>query len=181
MIFLTHGTQLPFDRLARAVDDWCEASPDREVFGQINEVSDTGYRPRHFRWVSHLAPAEFDRLVAAAPFVIAHAGMGSIITAQVFAKTIVVLPRRAELGEQRNDHQLATAERFEGRTGVHVAWRAGDLAAVLDRVAQEIRAPGPAAEPFADQALIAAVREAILQDTDASQATSRKVADKISS
>ena len=34
---------------------------------------------------------------------------------------IIVMPRRADLGEQRNDHQLATAHRFGELALVHVA------------------------------------------------------------
>ena len=41
--------------------------------------------------------------------VIAHDEMGSIITALEMGKPIVVMPRRAELGEHRNDHQVAAA------------------------------------------------------------------------
>jgi UDP-N-acetylglucosamine transferase subunit ALG13 len=184
MIFLTLGTQLPFDRLTRAVDEWCEGARVGEkpvVFGQINNVAEGGYQPRNFPWVAHLDPEEFERMVGNSEFVIAHAGMGSIITSQVLAKSIVVLPRRAGFGEQRNDHQLATAEQFEGRDGIHVAWREDDLGALLDRVSKSVEGPRKSAEPFAEPALIAAVREAILEGADRNQATSRRLADRISS
>jgi UDP-N-acetylglucosamine transferase subunit ALG13 len=49
MIFLTVGTQFPFDRLVRAVDEaFDNGAIDEEVFAQIGETS---YRPRNFEQV----------------------------------------------------------------------------------------------------------------------------------
>ena len=45
MIFVTVGTQLPFDRLVRAVDAWAAEHPQVDVFGQIGPAS---FRPKHF-------------------------------------------------------------------------------------------------------------------------------------
>lgn len=109
MIFLTLGTQLPFDRLVRAVDEWCGARGRDDVFGQIADPGDTGYRPQHFDWVAHLPPEDYTTRFASARLIVAHAGMGSIITAMERGKPIVLMPRRADLGEHRNEHQLATA------------------------------------------------------------------------
>ncbi len=64
--------------------------------------------------------------------VIAHAGMGSIISALEIGKPIVVMPRRGSLRETRNDHQVATAERFGSRGRVIVADDHKDFAAKLD-------------------------------------------------
>ena len=58
MIFLTVGTQLPFDRLVAAVDDWCAARGESDVFGQICDPGPDGYRPKHFEWVADLDPAD---------------------------------------------------------------------------------------------------------------------------
>jgi UDP-N-acetylglucosamine transferase subunit ALG13 len=66
--------------------------------------------------------------------VVAHAGMGTILTCLELGKPILIFPRQAALGEQRNDHQLATAERFRERGDVHVAMEEDELAALLDRV-----------------------------------------------
>ncbi len=59
MIFLTVGTQLPFDRLVAAVDAWAARQPGQEVFGQISDPGPAGYRPKHFAWVADLDPAAF--------------------------------------------------------------------------------------------------------------------------
>lgn len=134
-IFLTVGTQLPFDRLVRSVDAWAGADGrGQTVFGQIAEPGPGGHRPVNFNWIAHLDPASFEARFAAADLIVAHAGMGSIIGALAAPKPILILPRRAALGEQRNDHQLATARRFAGRPGVTVCMDEAELGPVLDRL-----------------------------------------------
>lgn len=163
MIFLTLGTHQPFDRLVAAVDAWCGEDPRREVFGQIAEPGPGGYRPRHFRWTQFLDPAAYRVRLARSSFIVAHAGMGSIITALGLGKPILVMPRRAILGEQRNDHQLATVARFRGRPGIHVAMEAGDIGPSLTALSSACSADGmPAIGRFAEDRLIRAVRRTIL-------------------
>lgn len=118
MILVTVGTQLPFDRLIRAID---EIAPQltSPVFAQIGKG---GSPPRHCQFASDVTPASFDRLLEEASLIVAHAGIGSILMAQKFSKPLLIMPRRAELGEHRNDHQLATAHAMERRTGVYVAY-----------------------------------------------------------
>lgn len=109
MIFVTVGAQMPFDRLIRAVDVWAGEAGRTDVFAQIGEE---GWRPEHIEWTARLTPSAFRERVANARAVIAHAGMGSILTALELGKPIVVMPRRAELRETRNDHQVGTARRL---------------------------------------------------------------------
>lgn len=164
MIFLTVGTQLPFDRLTRTVDAWCAARGRRaEVFGQIGVLGPDNHRPEHFEFVETLAPEAFDARFAAADAIVAHAGMGSIIGALTAGKPIALLPRRADLGEQRNDHQLATAARFRDRPGVLVAETEAMLATVLDSLGGADGAGAPAIEPYAEDRLIAALRDFIIR------------------
>jgi len=58
--------------------------------------------------------------------------MGSIISALEIGKPIVVMPRRGALRETRNDHQVATAERFGVRGRVIVAQDEQEFAETLD-------------------------------------------------
>lgn len=119
MIFLSVGTQLPFDRLVRAIDAWCELEgTGDQVFGQIAAPGQGGHRPRHFESVDFLSPEDYSTRFRLAERIVGHAGMGSIISALSAGKPILIMPRRADLGEHRNDHQVATARKFESHPRV---------------------------------------------------------------
>jgi len=117
MIFLTVGTQVPFDRLVKTVDDFCAENNGLEVIAQIGGGE---YKPRRFEFMDQLSITEFDRLFERASLVISHAGMGSILTALSNAKPVLIMPRRADLNEHRNDHQLGTAKQFANKKGCFV-------------------------------------------------------------
>jgi len=111
MIFLTVGTQFPFDRLVKCVDD--AVSQDgfkEEIFAQIGESS---YRPRNFEGVSSLEKRLFDKRIREASGIISHAGMGTIMMALDNKKPLLVMPRLSKYGEVVNDHQVAIARKFE--------------------------------------------------------------------
>lgn len=129
MIFATVGVQLPFDRLIKAVDDWAGTRGRTDIVAQAGA---SAYQPQHLALRATLAPPEFRRLVEEAELVIAHAGMGSIITALELGKRIIVMPRRADLGEHRNDHQLSTARYMAEQNLVTVAPDTDTLVALLD-------------------------------------------------
>lgn len=153
MIFVTVGHQMPFDRLVRAVDEWAGRNPGAEVFAQIGE---TDYHPGHIASAAKIDPAEFRRRLGSASVVVSHAGMGTILTALELGTPILVMPRLGRLMETRNDHQVATAERFRALGRVAVAMDEGELPGALDRLS-ELRG-GPTIDPAASPALIAAVR-----------------------
>jgi UDP-N-acetylglucosamine transferase subunit ALG13 len=131
VIFLTVGHQMPFDRLVAAVDDWVEESGRLDVFAQIGSGS---YAPRNFASVATLSPADFAQHVADASGIVAHAGTGTIIAALRRQTPLLVLPRRASLGETRNDHQLATADYFEKAGYLMAVRETADLAPALERL-----------------------------------------------
>lgn len=130
MIFVTVGTQLAFDRLIGAVDGWCAEHPDVRVFAQVGP---TKLEIEHIEHEAFLAPDKANSLFLEASLIVAHAGMGSVLTALKFRKPILIVPRKASLGEHRNDHQLATAKWLSGRPGIRVAWDEGEIAKLLDQ------------------------------------------------
>ena len=77
MIFVTIGTLLPFDRLIRLVDGLAPSLPERPFFAQIGKGA---YEPRNMDYARHLAPSAFGDKVRQASLIVAHAGMGSVIT-----------------------------------------------------------------------------------------------------
>ncbi|MDC7799932.1 glycosyltransferase [Stenotrophomonas geniculata] len=118
MILVTVGTQFGFDRLIQWMDLWAVAHPDVDVFAQIG---DGDFQPAHMRWTREISPMEFPSVISTASVIVSHAGMGTIISANLSSKTIIIVPRRADLGEHRNEHQLATARRFSDLPGCRVA------------------------------------------------------------
>jgi UDP-N-acetylglucosamine transferase subunit ALG13 len=145
-IFVTVGAQMPFDRLVAGVDAWAADRPEHRVRAQIGD----GGPPRHLSWTRFLPPAELDRALDEADAIVGHAGTGTLFAALERGKPVLVMPRRAALRETRNDHQIATAERFAHLAGVRVAWDERELPAKLDalpharggpRVERESRGP----------------------------------------
>jgi len=153
MIFVTVGTQLPFDRLVRTVDAW-SGKTGAEVIAQIGPGE---YVPRHMGWTRTLPADECNGRIRAARAVIAHAGMGSILTALQCGKPIVVMPRLASLGEHRNDHQVMTARHFQEQGRIRVAFDEAELVQQLDEIAT-IK-PTARITGTASPALIAALRQ----------------------
>jgi UDP-N-acetylglucosamine transferase subunit ALG13 len=160
MILVTVGTQLAFDRMVRAVDEWAGVRADAEVFAQIGPAE---YTPRYIAFERFVGPEVFTAKARACTAMVAHAGTGSIFTALELRKPIVVMPRRADLGEHRNDHQLATVAKFREVPGVHVAETADQLCALLDRH-ERLLAPPDGFSPHAQPELLAAVRAFVEDD-----------------
>ncbi len=156
MIFVTVGSQMPFDRLVRAVDEWAAARGRSDVFAQIGP---TDWRPAHIAWETFIEPAEFRRRMETADVIVAHAGMGSILTALELGKPILVMPRQGALRETRNDHQLATALKWRDRIAVATDER--ELAVRLDALA-ELR-PSERISSGASPELIEAIRSFIFK------------------
>lgn len=127
MIFVTIGTQLPFDRLIKIID---ELAPQlhEEVVAQVYQC---GFTPKNIKTVDFLAPDEFNTLFDKARLIISHAGMGTILSALQKDKPIIVFPRIAALGEHRNEHQLATARKFKEIGSVYVAMDEDELRTLL--------------------------------------------------
>jgi UDP-N-acetylglucosamine transferase subunit ALG13 len=133
-IFLTVGTQLPFDRLVRSVDEWSRSHPQVEVYGQIGP---SRYRPRHFSYRAFLPPDAYRRRFEDSDIVVSHAGMGTILSAAEFQKPLVVMPRRVDKGEHRNNHQVATSRHLPPNGLIRVADDEGRLSEALNRLLAE--------------------------------------------
>ena len=151
MIFVTVGSMFPFNRIIEAMDDWAQRHPAEKVFAQIGNGS---YLPKHMEYARMVPPGTFRKLNEEADVIVAHAGMGSVITASELGKPIVLLPRLAILKEHTTDHQLHTARWLMGRSGIFVAEGNEDLDAQIEaaRLAQSYdRLTKFAPKAFTDQ------------------------------
>lgn len=129
MILVTVGTQLPFDRLIRLIDAIAPELPGPV----IAQIGNGRYEPANIAWRRSLRPREFERQMRAAKLVVAHAGIGTVLTARRLRKPLVLFPRREALGEHRNDHQVATARALAHRRGIGIALNGAKLREFLRR------------------------------------------------
>ncbi len=162
MIFVTVGVQLPFDRLINAVDQWGAKEPTCEVFAQTGESS---IDPVHIAYKKFLDPAEYESRCKASELIVAHAGMGSILTALEYSKPLIIMPRRAEFNEHRNDHQLSTVERFKSLQSVYVALDEKQLVELLDSKDSIISSVSQGEGTRPDPRLIEALQNFVNEET----------------
>ncbi|WP_254051179.1 glycosyltransferase [Stenotrophomonas sp. ESTM1D_MKCIP4_1] len=133
---------------------WADQHPDTEVIVQAGEhdfISST------MKVHKSLDQQEFVKLIATCEVFISHAGMGNIITALELGTPLLIVPRRATLGEHRNDHQIDTAERFGKYPGVAVATDLPELMAQVDSLRHGSRSASAEASPEKEK-LLNAVR-----------------------
>ena len=157
MIFVTVGGELPFDRLVRAMDGFAAAHPGEDVLAQIGAG---GFEPAHMRWQRTLERDAYAAALDAAEVVVAHAGIGSVVSAGERGKPIVLLPRRARLGEHRNDHQRDTVAHLAGRPGIFVA---DDEAELPERIAAARAAGAHALAPTAPAGFLERLRAFVVE------------------
>jgi len=154
VIFMSCGSQLPFPRLVDMMQAWADQHPDTEVIVQVGEHNFISSTMKVHKSLDQLA---FTKLIADCEVFISHAGMGNIITALELGRPLLIVPRRATLGEHRNDHQVDTAERFGKYPGVAVATDLTELMAQVDSLRNSTRTAGVNASPEKEK-LLNAVR-----------------------
>lgn len=161
MIFVTVGSQMPFRRLVQAVDEWASLHRSVEVLAQVG--SDATFRPVALTTFGSVSPVRYAELVRSCDLVVAHAGMGSVLTALEFGKPMLLMPRRGSLHETRNDHQVATLHWLQCKPGIYPAEDEAALKASLDLWLEHGLAPPPRADekPASLNSLVATLRDFI--------------------
>jgi len=151
VIFVTVGTQLPFDRLIQYVD---AIAPElsEPVFAQVG--TNSKYQPKNIECAPLVNSASFNDLMKDVSLIVGHAGIGTIIAALQHSKPLVLMPRLAALQEHRNDHQLATVNSLSGRSGIYLAQTEQELRALL---LEKLSPPDPTEAAASRGRLIAAV------------------------
>ncbi len=119
MIFVTVGSQLPFDRMIQAVDEVAPLLQGKEVIAQVFGMK---YQPKNIKTLDYIAPKDFRSYVESAELIISHAGTGTILSVAQLQKPMIVFPRLGKLKETRNNHQIDTCVRLEQITKLQVAY-----------------------------------------------------------
>jgi len=156
MIFVTVGSDIPFDRLIQTVDRWARERDRRDVFAQIGRGA---WKPEFIPFATMLEPSEFRKRLTAARIILAHAGMGTILSALQHSKPILVMPRKGSLGETRNEHQMATARHLLEMGKIYAAFDEDELFDFLDRIGG--LTPKEPIPPYANPELIRELRNFI--------------------
>ena len=163
MIFATVGTQLPFDRMLDALNFWASTHPESTVLAQ------TGKTERRFENMTchgSLPQDAFAEAFYKADVIVAHAGMGTILSASQLGKPVVVLARLARYGEHRTDHQLATAAKMASLSNVFIAETAGNLGAQIEAALLSVDEMSQTLGADASPQLVAALRRFIFGVAD---------------
>jgi UDP-N-acetylglucosamine transferase subunit ALG13 len=128
MIFITAGTQFPFERLLKYMGEWASINPKVSVVAQAGK---TAYFPEGIKIYEYLSPDNYVALVKQASVIVGHAGSGTIITACEHQIPAIIMPRRFDLQEHRSEHQLGMAQKFSKREGVYIAQTKSQLFELL--------------------------------------------------
>jgi UDP-N-acetylglucosamine transferase subunit ALG13 len=149
VIFVTVGTHhQPFERLLDAL-------------GSLDDELAVQYGPGQPPAAAHAEPfMPFDEMLVRfreADTVITHAGVGSIICARREGHVPLVVPRRHELGEHVDDHQVELTRALAERGSVVAVW---DVDALAETVATA--PPRQPASETVEPALCPSVRSALL-------------------
>lgn len=129
MIFLAVGSMFPFDRLVRSVDEMLGQSLIDDMI--VAQIGDGRYEPQHMAFDRFLGKPEYDKRIGESTMLISHAGAGTIALALEHRKPLLVVPRLKQYNEHVNDHQVATARKFEELGHVLVAYKMHDIPAKL--------------------------------------------------
>ena len=130
MIFVTVGSQVPFDRMIKAVEAWAiEKGRTDEMFYQIG----AGVPPTTGQWKRSIPPDEYRRLCQQASVIVGHAGTGIWMTSTELAKRLILFPRRfATFHEHRNEHQYDMCLRVAPTKSVTIAFTVEELHTYLN-------------------------------------------------
>lgn len=157
MVFVTIGTQEPFDRLIQEMDK-IAIKYGLDIVSQVSSKSK--FKVKNMKVLDFVTPGEFEKLFIEAELIVAHAGMGTIISALVHNKSLIVLPREKILLEHRSDHQLATAKHLEKLGLINVAWNIGELESkILDFMNSRVSSNGALIGKYASSSLIKSIRK----------------------
>lgn len=110
MIFVTVGTQIPFDRLLKSVEKQIELGNIKEKV--IVQAGVTNFKSDKMEIVSFIPMDEFKKIIEDAKIIICHGGVGTITDGLKNNKVIIACPRLERFNEAKNDHQKQIVENF---------------------------------------------------------------------
>jgi beta-1,4-N-acetylglucosaminyltransferase len=124
MIFVTVGnSSWDFSRLVKYMDEVARTTSEEIII----QTGSSSYKPSFATCFDFATKDMINDLHEKARIIISHAGIGSILTAIDMKKPVVLVPRRKELNEMVDDHQIEIASALEAEIGVNIAWEVSDI------------------------------------------------------
>lgn len=116
MIFVTVGThEQSFNRLVECIDRLVETEDINEEV--IIQTGYSTYEPKYCKWKKFLPYREMQKNIERARIVITHGGPSSFIAPLRVGKIPIVVPRKYDLNEHVNDHQVDFCNAVRERMG----------------------------------------------------------------
>jgi UDP-N-acetylglucosamine transferase subunit ALG13 len=159
MIFITTGTQLPFERLLNNVDEWASNNTDTKIVAQAGV---TDFKSQFIKVYDFLSPEQYINYIKESKLIIGHAGSGTLLTAIKYNKPAILMPRRYDLCEHRSEHQLGMATFFNSREGIYISKTKESLFKLLTDY-ENLRAPSEQETPSREK-LMSYLRKQIFTD-----------------
>jgi UDP-N-acetylglucosamine transferase subunit ALG13 len=132
LVFVTVGTDHhPFDRVIRWVDSWLETEGDGRV--RCFMQNGTSAAPVHADSRLYLQYDEMQHYMSEAAAVVCHGGPGTIMSCRRLGKKPVVVPRRHDLGEHVDQHQVLFVARMAEHGQVEAASDEMAFRSILER------------------------------------------------
>jgi UDP-N-acetylglucosamine transferase subunit ALG13 len=119
----------PFDRVVGWADEWAASHAGIRVVVQYG----TSRPPVTAEGHDLLPVGDLMALMTEAAAVVCHGGPGTIMGAREAGHVPIVVPRRSELGEHVDDHQVRFATRVAAAGQVHLATDQATFSSMLER------------------------------------------------
>jgi UDP-N-acetylglucosamine transferase subunit ALG13 len=129
MIFVTTGTQFPFDRLLSFIEEWSNNNTNIRIVAQ---TGNTEFKSKNMELHSYLEPQIYAHYLKNALILVGHLGTGTMIDAQKHGIPAILMPRKFELNEHRSEHQISTAKQFKDKKGIYIVDDKLTLFSLLD-------------------------------------------------
>jgi len=130
-IFISVGSRFEMDRLIKVVLSFIEKNEGYNVIAQSGNSNLVEPNIEIKQWLSS---QEFKKEFLNCDIFISHAGMGNILLAAEFNKPIIIMPRKAELGEHINNHQLGTVAGLNELEFIHVVNNLSELEIAIQKL-----------------------------------------------
>ncbi|MEM7282152.1 MAG: glycosyltransferase, partial [Pseudomonadota bacterium] len=124
------GTEwFAFTRLVQCVDELKGANGITDKI--IVQLGHNTYEPKHCQWTRFLGFSDMRKHIDAADVVIAHAGAGTTLLCIERGANLIITPRRKDLSEHLDDHQIPFAKMIEDIQGARVIWDMGHMLSAI--------------------------------------------------